>query len=64
MLLLFFQNIKTAIISIKTSKGRSIPAASKGLITNDIKGTESMEIGPAKPPLAIPKKILNPLLFK
>ena len=52
----FFQNIKIAIISIKTNSGNSIPAALSGLITNDINGIASIDIGPAKPPLAIPKK--------
>ena len=41
---------------IKTNKGNKIPAACKGLITNDIMGTASIDIGPAKPPFAIPKK--------
>ena len=32
-----------------------MPAAFIGLIDNDINGTASNEIGPAKPPFAIPK---------
>ena len=36
--------------------GNNIPAARIGLITKDIRGTDNIEIGPAKPPFAIPKK--------
>ena len=41
-------------MSCTQSIGRSIAAACKGEITNDIKGTPKIAKGPAKPPFAIP----------
>ena len=44
-------------MSITIKIGNIIPAAITGLIAIDINGTAKIAIGPAKPPLEIPKSI-------